>query len=208
MYVFTHDSIFVGEDGPTHQPVEQLAALRAIPNLELWRPADARETVAAWNAALHRDSGPTALVLSRQSLPVLEAERAEELAARGGWIVLSEAGGAPELVFVATGSELTPALEAAHALVGEGRRVRVVSVPCIELFMAQDARYRASVLPDGAKRIVCEAGVAQGVSALTRPGDRVLAMSSFGASAPYKDLARHFGFDGPSFLRAAREVLS
>ena len=209
VYVFTHDSIFVGEDGPTHQPVEQLAALRAIPNLRVWRPADARETVAAWDAALRRDRGPTALVLSRQSLAVLDGDRVEERAARGGWVVVPEpAGVVPELVFVATGAELHPALEAARALAAEGRRVRVVSVPCIELFEAQDEGYRDSVLPRGAKRLVCEAGVAQGVAALVRPGDRVICMTGFGASAPFKDLAAHFGFDGPTFLRVARELLS
>jgi transketolase len=209
VYVFTHDSIFVGEDGPTHQPVEQIAALRAIPNLVVWRPADARETVAAWNATLHRDSGPTALVLSRQSLPVLEGDGVEAGAARGGWVALAEPpGSAPELVLVGTGAEVHAALEAARALASEGRRVRVVSVPCIELFAAQDASYRESVLPHASVRLVCEAGVAQGVSALVRPEDRVLAMTGFGASAPFKDLARHFGFDGPSLARAAREMLS
>jgi len=209
VYVFTHDSIFVGEDGPTHQPVEQLAALRAIPNLAVWRPADARETVAAWNAALHHDGGPTALILSRQNLPVLEGAGVEESAARGAWVALAEpAGGAPELVIAATGAELHPALDAAKALLAAGRRVRVVSAPCIELFAAQDARYRDSVLPPAPPRLVCEAGVPQGVAALVRPGDRVIAMTGFGASAPYKDLARHFGFDAESFTRAAREMLS
>ncbi len=209
VYVFTHDSIFVGEDGPTHQPVEQLAALRAIPNLRVWRPADARETVAAWDAALRRDAGPTALVLSRQSLPVFDVDRVEERAARGGWVVLPEpAGVVPELVFVATGAEVHPALDAARALAAEGRRVRVVSVPCIEVFEAQDASYRDSVLPRGGKRLVCEAGVAHGVAPLVRPGDRVISMTGFGASAPFKDLAQHFGFDGAGFLRVARELLS
>ncbi len=209
VYVFTHDSIFVGEDGPTHQPVEQLAALRAIPNLAVWRPADARETVVAWNAALHRDTGPTALVLSRQSLPVLDADHLEEGAARGGWVALPEpAGSTPDLVFVATGAEVHAAFDAARALASEGRRIRVVSVPCIELFMSQDASYRESVLPHASKRLVCEAGVAQGVAALVRPQDRVQVMTGFGASAPFKDLARHFGFDGASFARAAREMLS
>jgi len=209
LYLFTHDSIFVGEDGPTHQPVEQLAALRAIPNLAVWRPADARETVAAWNAALHRSTGPTALVLSRQNLAVLDAPDVEARAARGGWVALAEpAGPAPELVLAATGAEVHPALEAARALQAEGRRVRVVSIPCLELFAAQDAGYRESVLPAAAPRLVCEAGVAQGVAQLVRPGDRVIAMTGFGASAPYRDLARHFGFDGESFTRAAREMLS
>ena len=209
IYLFTHDSIFVGEDGPTHQPVEQLAALRAIPNLAVWRPADGRETVAAWNAALHRDGGPTALILSRQNLPVLEGPAVEQSAARGAWIALAEpGGGAPELVIAATGAEVHPALDAARALQGEGRRVRVVSVPCLELFGTQDAAYRESILPAGTRRLVCEAGVAQGVAPLVRPGDRVIAMTGFGASAPYKDLARHFGFDAESFTRSAREMLS
>jgi transketolase len=209
VYVFSHDSIFVGEDGPTHQPVEQIAALRAIPNLEVWRPADARETVAAWNAALHRSSGPTALVLSRQNLAVFDADKVEERAARGGWVVLPEpAGVTPELTFVATGAEVQAALEAAKQLAAEGRKLRVVSVPCIDVFEAQDASYRDSVLPRAGKRLVCEAGVAQGVAALTRPGDRVIAMTGFGASAPFKDLARHFGFDGDGFARIARELLS
>ena len=207
-YIFTHDSIFVGEDGPTHQPVEQLAALRAIPNLAVWRPADARETVAAWNAALHRDTGPTALILSRQNLAVLEQDGVEESAARGGWVVQREAGGAPELVIAATGSELQPALEAARALAGEGRRVRVASLPCLELFAAQDAAYRESVLPSGAPRLVVEAGVAAGVAALVRPGDRTVTMSGFGASASFKDLAAHFGFTGENVARVAREMLS
>jgi len=133
----------------------------------------------------------------------------EESAARGAWVALAEpAGGAPELVIAATGAELHPALDAAKALLAAGRRVRVVSAPCIELFAAQDARYRDSVLPPAPPRLVCEAGVPQGVAALVRPGDRVIAMTGFGASAPYKDLARHFGFDAESFTRAAREMLS
>jgi hypothetical protein len=114
-FIFTHDSIFVGEDGPTHQPVEQLAALRAIPNLAVWRPGDARETVAAWNAALRRDTGPTALVLSRQNLPVLEQDGVEAGAARGGWLALRESAGTAELAIAATGSELHAAPDAARA---------------------------------------------------------------------------------------------
>ncbi len=208
VFVFTHDSIFVGEDGPTHQPVEQLAALRAIPNLAVWRPADARETVAAWNAALRRDTGPTALILSRQSLAVLEGADVEQAAARGGWVALRESGGAPELVIAATGSEVQAALEAARTLAGEGRRVRVVSVPNVGLFAAQDASWRESVLPEGVKRLVCEAGVAQGVAQLNRPQDRVIAMTGFGESAPFKDLGKHFGFDGPGFAKVAREILA
>jgi transketolase len=208
VYVFTHDSIFVGEDGPTHQPVEQIAALRAIPNLAVWRPADARETVAAWNAALRRDDGPTALVLSRQNLPVLDVDGVEEQAARGAWVVQRESGGSAELVIAATGAEVHNALDAARALANEGKRVRVVSVPCLELFASQSAEYRESVLPSGAKRLVVEAGVLLGIAPLLRPGDRAVVMTGFGASAPFKDLATHFGFTGENVARLARELLS
>jgi len=209
VFVFTHDSIFVGEDGPTHQPVEQIAALRAIPNLDVWRPADARETVVAWDAALRRSDGPTALVLSRQNLAVLEADGAEEQARRGGWVVAREAGAAgPELVLAATGSELQPALEAARVLAAEGRRVRVVSLPCLERFAVQDAAYQASVLPASAPRVLVEAGVALGLGSLLRAGDRFVGMTGFGASAPHQALAVEFGFTGENVLRVAREILS
>ena len=208
VFLYTHDSIFVGEDGPTHQPVEQIAALRAIPNLRVWRPADALETVAAWWAALHRDEGPTALVLSRQNVPLLEAEGGWQGTLRGAWIAARESGAAPELVLVATGSEVHPALEAARALAANARRVRVVSVPCLELFAAQDASYRESVLPAAVPRLVIEAGVALGVAPLVRPGDRTLCMTGFGASAPFKDLATEFGFTAANIERIAREMLS
>ncbi len=209
VFIFTHDSIFVGEDGPTHQPVEQIAALRAIPNLEVWRPADARETVAAWDAALHRSDGPTALLLSRQNLPVLDQDGVEEHALRGGWIVVREPGAAPpELVIAATGSELQPALGAAEELTADGRRVRVVSLPCLERFAAQDAAYRESVLPASPLRVVVEAGVSLGVGAVLRPGDGFVGMTGFGASASYQALAKEFGFNVENVCRVAREVLS
>ena len=209
VYIFTHDSIFVGEDGPTHQPVEQLAALRAIPNLDVWRPADARETVVAWNAALRRDSGPTALILSRQNLPVLDGDDVEAQASRGGWVVHRASGeGAPELVIAATGSELAPALEAALALTAEGRRVRVVSLPCLEVHAAQDAAYRESVLPETVPRLLVEAGVELGLGGLKRAADRFVGMTGFGASAPYQALATEFGFTGLNIAHVAREMLS
>jgi transketolase len=207
VFVFTHDSIFVGEDGPTHQPVEQIAALRAIPNLRVWRPADARETVAAWWAALSRDDGPTALILSRQNLPVLEGEGVEPGTLRGGWVAARESGGEPQHVLAATGSELHPALEAAKALAAEGRRVRVASLPNLELFLSSDERYRESVLPARVPRLVIEAGVEAGVAGVLRPGDRALCMRSFGASAPFKELATEFGFTAANVARIAREML-
>ncbi len=194
VYVFTHDSIFIGEDGPTHQPIEQLAALRAIPGLQVWRPADARETAAAWQVALRRDHGPTALVLTRHAVPVLEAEGVEQAAFRGGYTLLDAAGGEPELAMVATGSEVAPSLEAARALAGSGRRVRLVSLPCLEVFLAQDARYRDELLPEAVPRLLVEAGRSLGLAPLLRPGDAFHGMEEFGRSAPWKELARHFGF--------------
>jgi transketolase len=205
-FVFTHDSIFVGEDGPTHQPVEHVAALRTIPGLRVWRPADPRETVAAWLMALEYTEGPTALVLSRQALPVLEADAVEELARRGGYVVAPETGSC-ELVIVGTGSETSLAIEAARALGASGRSVRAVSVPCMQLFLEQDESYRDSVMPANVPRLFVEAGVEMGVAQLLRPGDRFHGMRSFGASANYKDLAVHFGFTAERVAEIAREML-
>jgi transketolase len=206
-FVFTHDSIFVGEDGPTHQPVEHLAALRTIPNLAVWRPADARETVAAWRAALEPDAGPTALLLTRQGLPVLEADGVEANAARGGYVLQPESGGAPDLVLVGSGSEVSPLLEVARLLEADGRRVRVVSMPNLGRFLAQDADYRERVLPEQTRRLVVEASVSLGASPLIRPGDRFHGMDRFGASAPYATLAEEFGFTPERIVEIAREVL-
>ncbi len=207
VFVFTHDAIFVGEDGPTHQPVEHLAALRAIPNLHVWRPADARETAVAWRAALERRDGPTALALTRQAVPVLDVDGVEEQAARGGWVVVRESGGPPELVLVATGSETALAVAAARALAVQGRRVRAVSLPSLDVFLAQDAAWRASVLPTGIPRLAIEAGVEQGLAPVLAPGDRFHGMTGFGASAPWQKLAEHFGFTTDAVLAAAREML-
>ncbi|MFQ5696693.1 MAG: transketolase [Myxococcota bacterium] len=208
-FVFTHDSIFVGEDGPTHQPVEQVASLRAIPGLEVWRPADARETLTAWRSSLLRDSGPTALVLTRQAVPVLGAERVEIDARRGGYVLAPErdATSGPDLVLVGSGSEVTPLLEAQVQLADEGHQVRVVSVPCLEIFLAQDPAYRDRVLPTPTPRLVVEAGVRMGMSPLLRPGDRFHGMDRFGASAPSGVLAREFGFTGGQIADLARSML-
>jgi transketolase len=204
-YVFTHDSIFVGEDGPTHQPVEHVAALRTIPNLEVWRPADARETSAAWRAALVRKDGPVAFALSRQNLDTLVGDAIEQKAARGGYVLVNS-DGAPELVIIATGSEVGLAVGAAQALAAEGRKVRVVSVPCLERFSAQDEAYQAQVLGT-AKRLCVEAGVPQGLQPFMRPGDRFHGMHGFGASAGFKALAKHFGFTVEAVTEAARTLL-
>ena len=206
-FVFTHDSIFVGEDGPTHQPVEHLAALRTIPNLAVWRPADARETVAAWRSALEPEAGPTALLLTRQGLPVLEADGVEANAARGGYVLQPESGGSPDLVLVGSGSEVSPLLEVARRLEADGRSVRVVSMPNLGRFLAQDADYREGVLPERARRLVVEASVSLGASQLIRPGDRFHGMDRFGVSAPYATLAEEFGFTPERIVEIAREVL-
>ncbi len=206
VFVFSHDSIFVGEDGPTHQPVEQLAALRAIPGLVVWRPADARETVAAWGSALRREDAPTVLALTRQTVPVLEALGVEQKAQRGAY-VLEPGSAAPELVLVATGSEVHLGMQAARLLEAEGRRVRVVSAPSLCVFEQQDESYRIDVLPEDVPRLVLEAGVEMGVSSLLRPGDRFVGMVGFGASAPPADLAGHFGLTPERVVEVAREIL-
>ena len=208
VFVFTHDSIFVGEDGPTHQPVEHLAALRTVPGLTLWRPADARETAAAWAAALERTDGPTALALTRQPVAVLEGEDVERRARYGGYVLVPEAGSnEPELVIVATGSEVQLGVEAVQSLRTDGRRVRLVSLPSLEVFQSQEESYREAVLPEGSPRLVLEAGVEIGLAPILRTGDRFLGMAGFGVSAPPGDLAQHFGFTVERVLEAARELL-
>jgi transketolase len=205
-FVFTHDSIFVGEDGPTHQPVEHVAALRTIPNLQMWRPADPRETVAAWHAALTRKGGPVAMALTRQNVPTIEGADIELKARRGGYIV-EEAAGEPELVIVATGSEVGLGVEAARTLAKEGRRVRVVSLPCLEVFLAQDEAYQNAVL-GSARRLLVEAGVIHGLALVMRPGDRFHGMHGFGASANFKKLAEKFGFTGAAVTAVAKQLLA
>jgi transketolase len=195
IYVFTHDSIFLGEDGPTHQPIEQLAALRAIPGLRVIRPADANETAEAWRLAIEHRHGPTALALTRQNLPILAeaAEHAREGVARGAYILLDS--GDPELILIATGSEVSVTLEAGKSLQGKGIRVRVVSMPCWELFDEQPKEYRESVLPPSVrKRLAVEAGISQGWHKYVGTEGEIHGIDRFGASAPAKDLAPAFGF--------------
>ncbi len=209
LYVFTHDSIFVGEDGPTHQPVEHLAALRAIPGLAVLRPADATETAAAWETALRRRDGPTALVLSRQGLPVLD--RSELAPAEGvsrGAYVLSGAEEDPDLILLASGSEVSLILETAARLRAGGRKVRVVSVPSFELFLAQDRAYREAVLPPSCpRRLAVEAGVRQGWDRWLGPGGSFHGMTRFGASAPAAEIARRFGFTADHITRLAEALI-
>jgi transketolase len=203
IYVFTHDSIGVGEDGPTHQPVEQLASLRAIPNLVVLRPADANETVAAWRVALHRVDGPTALVLTRQDLPILGEEPP---VARGGYVVADAAE--PDVVLVATGSEVHLALEARRLLAGEGIAARVVSLPSWELLAAQPADTLASLLMPGVPRVAVEAGVTLGWAGWTGLEGRAVGIDRFGASAPYQTVMAQLGLTVAAIAAAAREVLA
>ena len=196
IYVFTHDSIFLGEDGPTHQPVEQLAALRAIPTLTVLRPADACETAEAWRAALENRHAPTALALTRQAVPILEetAARAREGVRRGAYILLDPTDGDPEVIVLATGSEVHVALEAAKKLAGRVR-ARVVSMPSWELFDRQPQDYRESVLPPAIrKRLAVEAAIPFGWHKYVGDQGEIHGIERFGASAPYKDLAAEFGF--------------
>jgi transketolase len=209
VYVWTHDSLWIGEDGPTHQPVEHLAALRAIPNLVVIRPADANETAMAWRVALERRNGPTALVLTRQSLPVLAETRrdAAQAVARGAY-VLADSSGLPSLILIASGSEVHVALGARDLLAQKGLAVRVVSMPSWELFDAQPAEYRDTVLPPSVTaRLAIEAGVTQGWHRYVGPHGDVIGLNRFGASAPYKVLMREFGFTAEIVAERALRLL-
>jgi transketolase len=208
IFVLTHDSIGLGEDGPTHQPVEHLASLRMVPRLEVWRPCDTAETWQAWGAALRRRSAPTVLALTRQSLPQ-QARDAAQLAAvaRGGY-VLVDCVGEPECLLVATGSEVALAVEAARSLAERGRRVRVVSMPCTSVFDAQDSAWRDAVLPPAVTaRVAIEAGVPDGWWRYVGPRGRVIGMTGFGASAPARDLFKRFGFTSAAVVEAAESLL-
>ena len=209
VFVLTHDSIGLGEDGPTHQPIEQLAMLRATPNLETWRPCDAVETAVAWRAAIERSDGPTVLALSRQGLPHQQRD-AEQLAnvVRGGY-VLRDCTGAPELILIATGSELAIAMAAAEQLAAAGRRVRVVSMPCCERFDAQPADYREAVLPSAVRaRVAVEAAQADYWRKYVGLDGAVVGMTGFGASAPGGALLAHFGFTADQLAAAAEALLT
>ena len=196
-YIFTHDSIFLGEDGPTHQPISQLLSMRAIPGLTTIRPADANETTAAWKVAIERLEGPTALALSRQSLPVLSgsSERAKEGVSRGGYILIDPPTGSPQAILIASGSEVALAVAAQEQLAESGVAIRVVSMPSWELFEAQDQEYRQSVLPNSIhQRLAIEAGSPIGWERYAGTQGDILAIEGFGHSAPYKDLVERYGF--------------
>ncbi len=208
VYVWTHDSIGLGEDGPTHQPVEHLAALRAIPGLAVLRPGDANETAHAWRAVLERPEGPKGLALSRQNLPVLEGTSAEGVA-RGGYVLADASDGAPQVVLLATGSELQVAVEAREVLEADGVPTRVVSMPCVEWFLEQDQTYRDSVLPPGVRaRVSVEAGIAMPWHRFTGDAGENVSIEHFGASADYETLFREFGFTTDDVVAAARRSLA
>jgi transketolase len=207
VHVFTHDSIFLGEDGPTHQSVEHLAALRLIPNVDVWRPADAVECAAAWAAALQRKHGPSEIILSRQKVAEPPSSISVEDALRGGFVILRESGGAPDVVFLATGSEVGPAVEAARALAQEGRRARVVSLPCLEVFSRQDAAWRDAVIPPGSRRVSVEAGRTDGWRGWVGDGGLTIGVDTFGASAPAGVLAEKFGLTGPQIAARVKAWL-
>ncbi|REJ70222.1 MAG: transketolase [Planctomycetota bacterium] len=217
LYVLTHDSIGLGEDGPTHQPIEHLAAVRAIPRLITMRPGDANEVTEAYRAVLPIGDRPTAMVLTRQALPTLDRSRYASAAgvARGGYVLADAADGAPEVILIGTGSELAIAVEAYEQLAADGVKVRLVSLPSWELFDEQEAAYHDEVLPPSVTaRVAVEAGIAQGwerylgpLSARKGEGGRFLGLSDFGASAPYQQLYEHFGLTPAAVVAAARDAL-
>ena len=209
VYVWTHDSVFVGEDGPTHEPVEHYAALRCIPNLSVIRPADASETAVAWMIALERKDGPTALLLTRQGLPVLDRSDlpAADSIRKGGYVLLDVDD--PEMILLASGSEVHIALDAARQLNGEGRRVRVVNLGCWEAFEQQAQEYRESVLPAAVtRRLAIEAGVSFGWDRYVGPHGDIVAIDRYGFSAPWKTIAEKLGYTTEGVVERARQLLT
>jgi transketolase len=205
--VYTHDSIGLGEDGPTHQPVEHVASLRIIPNMQLWRPCDTVETAVAWASAIARTDGPTSLVLTRQALPPMPRSAAQTADIGRGGYVLADCDGRPDCVLIATGSEVALAMEAAKGLAEKGRKVRVVSMPCTSLFDVQPQQYRDGVLPPDVPRVAIEAGVRDAWWRYVACGGAVIGMDSFGASAPAKQLFEHFGFTRDNVIRVVEGLL-
>ncbi|MBO9579144.1 MAG: transketolase [Microbacteriaceae bacterium] len=210
IFVWTHDSVALGEDGPTHQPIEQLATLRAIPGLDVVRPADANETAVAWREILRRRQGPAGIALTRQNIPVFDRSvfAPAEGAAKGAY-VLADADGTPDAIVIATGSEVQLAVAAREALVAEGVQVRVVSAPCLEWFEEQDAAYRESVLPAAVTaRVSVEAGVALSWHKYVGDRGRSISIEHFGASADWKTLFREFGFTADAVIAAVKETIA
>jgi transketolase len=217
-YVWTHDSIGLGEDGPTHQPVEQLASLRAIPGLDVVRPGDANEVAVAWRTILENTSNPAGIVLTRQNIPTWQRGDGEasgdtfasaEGVAKGAYVLAEAPNGDPDVILIATGSEVQLAVEARSALQKDGIAARVVSLPCLEWFNKQDESYRESVLPSGIRaRVSVEAGIAQGWRELVGDAGRSISLEHFGASADYKTLFREFGITTEAVVEAARDSIA
>ncbi len=208
LYVFTHDSIGLGEDGPTHQPIEQLTSLRTTPNLDTWRPCDAVESAVSWKYSLERKDGPSALIFSRQSLDHQERSAEQIAAIERGAYVLKDCAGEPELILIATGSEVGLAVNVYNALTEQGHKIRVVSMPCTSVFDAQDAEYKQAVLPiEVGARIAIEAGHADYWYKYVGLDGRVVGMNTYGESAPANQLFEMFGFTVESVLNVAAELL-
>jgi len=208
IFVYTHDSIGLGEDGPTHQPVEQTATLRLIPGIQVWRPCDAVETTVSWKSAFERQDGPSILVFSRQNLPHVPRTQ-QQIAdiSRGGY-VLSDCDGQPEAIIIATGSEVELALKAADELNAAGKKIRVVSMPSTNIFDAQDAAYKESVLPAAVtKRVAVEAGVTDGWWKYVGTNGKIVGLDRFGESAPAGQLFKEFGFTVENVVKNVESVL-
>ncbi|MGH6675482.1 MAG: transketolase-like TK C-terminal-containing protein, partial [Xanthobacteraceae bacterium] len=207
----THDSIGLGEDGPTHQSIEQLVGLRAVPNLFVFRPADANEVVEVWRFIVALKESPACLALSRQPLPTIDRSRyaAASGVARGGYVLAEAPGGRPDVILIGTGSEVSLCLSAADMLAGQNIAARVVSLPSWELFDRQDESYRESVLPRSVKaRVSVEAGATRGWERYAGPDGATLGMHGFGASAPIKDLMSAFGFTAEHVAEAAKAQIA
>ncbi|GIH65514.1 transketolase [Microbispora siamensis] len=208
-YVWTHDSIGLGEDGPTHQPIEHLWALRAIPGLDVVRPADANETAAAWKAVLEHNDRPAGLALTRQNVPTLDGTGDPDAVARGGYVLQDASNGQPAVVIIGTGSEVQLAVEARTILESQGIPTRVVSMPCVEWFREQDAAYKQTVLPPAVKaRVAVEAGITLGWREFVGDAGEVLGLEHFGASAPYKTIYEQFGLTADRVVAAAKASLA
>ena len=207
IYVLTHDSLGLGEDGPTHQPIEHAASLRLIPNLDVWRPCDSMETAIAWAAAIERNNGPTALLLTRQNVPFVKRSDQTAAGIRKGGYVLAEAKGAPCAILIATGSEVSLALAAQGMLENQGIPVRVVSMPCTSVFDRQPQQYKDSVLTPGVRRVAVEAGVTDYWRKYVGLEGAVVGIDRFGESAPAPDLFKYFGFTPENVVKAIRSVV-
>ena len=206
VFVFSHDSIGLGQDGPTHQPIEQLAALRAIPRMLVLRPADANETAETWRVILAQNEKPACLVLSRQAMPTVDRSKYASAAGagRGGYVLAGAEDETPQVILIATGSEVSLCMAARESLAAEDVKARVVSLPCWELFDAQDQAYRDKVLPPSiTARVTVEAASPLGWDRYAGPTGEIIAMRSFGASAPIGDLMKHFGFTAEHVHEAA-----